>query len=299
MNSRSDIPVVIYDYLYELLDYVYNNRGSYTGIDFSNFNWGQLQNFYAEVIGPIACIKRGILLGIIDTAALGGAKIYMPPDSERLYDYKIIVGSDEHLISAKIAKGVSNQVKPQFVIPYITENNLTSTIEYGVLRSLADDRGRKATVHGPFYTWQIIQSNNEITNTCIADINSNYTSGSKSNNKISDPSIWQNFVDVHISSKKSELNIKNVTYGEVRYQCEQLIEKWSKSGTQNRILKEIFEIYLNKSRVIYVKLDLNKRTGKPTFSASAGGGATLIRNLYLRTSNYATRTADRIGFQVS
>ena len=33
--------------------------------------------------------------------------------------------------------------------------------------------------------------------------------------------------------------------------------------------------------------------------ASAGGGSSLVRNLFLRSSNYATRTADRIGFQVS
>jgi hypothetical protein len=301
LNSRNDIPGELFDYLYELLDYAYEGYGNYSGIVMDNFPWGQIQNSFGEVIGALACARNrdGVLSGIVNTAGLGGAKIYMPPDSERLYDYKIIVGSDEHLISAKSAKGVSNQVKPQFVIPYITENNLTSTIEYGVLRSLADDRGRKATVHGPFYTWRIIQSNNEITDACIADINTNYTSGSQSNKKISDPSIWQNFVNTHIPSKKSKSNIKNVTYGELRYQCEQSIESWSKNGTQNRVLKEIFEVFLNKSRIIYVKLDLNKTTGRPTLTASVGGGTTLLRNLYLRTSNYATRTADRIGFQVS
>lgn len=299
LNSRSDIPGELFDYLFELLDYVDNGAGNYTGIKMDAFPWGQIQNYYAEVIGPIACIKRGILNNIINTAGIGNATIYMPPDSERLYDYKLIVGNDEYLISAKSARGVSNQVKPQFVIPYIDDYNLTTTIEYRVLQSLADERGRKATVHGPFYTWKIIQSNNELTESCIADINSNYTSGSQSNNRISDPTIWQNFVNVHIPSKQSEVNIKNVTYGEIRFQCEQLIEKWSKNGPQNGVLKKIFEIYLNKSRVIYVKLDLNKRSGTPTFTASAGGGATLLRNLYLRSSNYATRTADRIGFQVS
>jgi len=46
-------------------------------------------------------------------------------------------------------------------------------------------------------------------------------------------------------------------------------------------------------------MDVNKTTGIASFSSSAGGGSTLVRNLYLRSSNYATRTADRIGFQVS
>jgi hypothetical protein len=46
-------------------------------------------------------------------------------------------------------------------------------------------------------------------------------------------------------------------------------------------------------------MDLNKTSGTALFSASAGGGSSLVRNLFLRSSNYATRTADRIGFQVS
>jgi len=75
-----------------------------------DFSWGEIQSFYAEVIGPIACIKRGLLSGLINTAGLGGSSIYMPSDSERLYDYKLILGNDEHLISAKSARGVSNQV---------------------------------------------------------------------------------------------------------------------------------------------------------------------------------------------
>ena len=86
--GRTDIPGELFDYVNELLDYVNNGSGSYTGIDFSSFNWGQLQNYYAEVIGPIACCKRGLLNGLVDTLAIGSAKIFMPPDSERLYDIR-------------------------------------------------------------------------------------------------------------------------------------------------------------------------------------------------------------------
>ena len=100
-----------------------------------------------------------------------------------------------------------------------------------------------------------------------------------------------------MSFKKS--NPESITVGEVRYKCEQLIQNWSRVGNQNQVLKNIFNIYLNQSRVVYVKMDVNKTTGIASFSSSAGGGSTLVRNLYLRSSNYATRTADRIGFQVS
>lgn len=294
INSRNDIDGELFDYLYELLDYVYNGAGNYNGIQLTAFPWGQLQNYYAEVIGPIACIKRGILSGLINTTGISGAQIYMPPDSERLYDYKIIIGGDEHMISAKSAKGVSNQVKPQFVTS-ITEKsgklgNLQMTKEFNLLKIL----GENTVVAGALKGWSYIAPT-EMTPAAAQSIISVYR-GDGHNLKVPDPQALKPFIDKHITAKRS--NPGSVTVGEVRYKCEQLIQNWSKVGSQNIVLKNIFDIYLNESRVIYVKMDLNKTTGVPAFSASAGGGSTLVRNLYLRSSNYATRTADRIGFQV-
>ena len=291
LNSRNDIPGELFDYVFELLDYVDNGAGNYAGIKMDSFPWGQIQNYYAEVIGPIACIKRGILNNIINTAGIGNATIYMPPDSERLYDYKLIVGSDEYMISAKSAKGVSNQVKPQFVTAASRASGKLGSLETTKEFRLLDILGSETVVSGALNGWSLIQPN-EITPQASQSIISVYRGGNH-NTKIPNEELLKPFTDKYFSSRK------NITIGEVRYKCEQLIENWSKNGPQNGILKQIFEIYLNQSRVIYVKLDLNKRTGTPTFSASAGGGATLLRNLYLRSSNYATRTADRIGFQVS
>ncbi len=291
LNSRSDIPGELFDYLFELLDYVDNGAGNYTGIKMDAFPWGQIQNYFAEVIGPIACIKRGILNNIINTAGIGNATIYMPPDSERLYDYKLIVGSDEYLISAKSARGVSNQVKPQFVTAAANASgklgSLATTKEYQLLNIL----GSETVISGALKGWNLIQPD-EMSSQAAQSIISVYK-GANHSAKIPDGGLLKPFTDKYFPSRK------NLTVGEVRYKCEQLIEGWSKNGPQNGVLKQIFEIYLNQSRVIYVKLDLNKRSGTPTFTASAGGGATLLRNLYLRSSNYATRTADRIGFQVS
>jgi hypothetical protein len=291
LNSRSDIGGELFDYLFELLDYVDNGAGDYTGIKMDTFPWGQIQNYYAEVIGPIACIKRGILNNIINTAGIGNATIYMPPDSERLYDYKLIVGNDEYLISAKSAKGVSNQVKPQFVTAAANASgklgSLATTKEYQLLNIL----GSETVISGALKGWSLIHPD-EMSTQAAQSIVSVYRGGNHGA-KIPNEEILKPFTDKYFPSRK------NLTVGEVRYKCEQLIEGWSKNGPQNGVLKQIFEIYLNQSRVIYVKLDLNKRSGTPTFSASAGGGATLLRNLYLRSSNYATRTADRIGFQVS
>lgn len=295
INSRNDVDGELFDYLYELLEHSKKGTMDFSGIDFSGFPWGQLQNYYSEVIGPLACIHRSILNGIIPVIGLTGAKIYIPPDSETLYDYKLIVGNTEYLISAKSARGVSNQVKPQFVVDAV-RGKLTTTLEsssaYQLLQVLADYSVKEA----PFYGWQILQSAQEITSDALNDIAQNYAPRSKkSQDKIVNPEVWSPFIKKYFSGR----NVANITYGELRYKCENLIQTKSRSGNLNLNLKSIFQVYLNESRVIYVKLDLNKTNGHPSFSASAGGGSTLVRRLYLRSSNYANRISDRIGFQVS
>lgn len=295
LNSRYDIPGELFDYLYELLDYVDNGYGNFSGIKMDEFPWGQIQNYYAEVIGPIACIKRGILNGIVNSAGLSGSTIYIPPDSEKIYDYKIISGKDEYLISAKSASGVSNQVKPQFVTEIVKNSPNTISLQRSLEFRLLDILGSNTVVSGALNGWNLIAPS-EMSSAAVQSIVSVYR-GERHNEKVPDPESLKTFIDKYFPSKKNNPSL--VTVGEVRYKCEQLIEKWSRGGVQNNNLKQIFEIYLNKSRVIYVKLDLNRRTGTPTFTASAGGGTSLVRNLYLRTSNYATRTSDRIGFQVS
>lgn len=311
INSRraSDVDGELFDYLYELLAYAKDGTQDYSDIVITDFPWGQIQNYYAEVIGPIACCYRSLLSRFVPEG-LGSATIYIPPDSERLYDYKLITGSNEYLISAKAAKGVSNQVKPQFVVDAVSgllPYNLSSSTAFQLLQILKDN----TVILGAFKGWQLIQPT-EITNACINDVILHY-GGASSNTRIKQESlpIWDLFVRKHLphrvttktegtgKDRRTVSTIETATYGELRYKCEQLIETWSKSGVQNTDLKAIFNVYLNQSRVIYVKMNLNKTSGIASFSADGGSGSSLVNNLYLRTSNYATRTADKIGFQVS
>ena len=296
INNRpsSDINGELFDYLYQLINYAKTGVHDYTGIYLTGFPWGQVQNYFAELLGPLVCCNRSILSSIIPTS-LGSAKIYIPPDSERLYDYKLIVGTNEYLISAKSARGVSNQVKPQFVVKSGEESGklglLQNTTEFNLLRIL----GNETVVSGALKGWGLIAPN-EMPPDAIQSIISVYR-GESHGRRLPDPSLLVPFVTRHMPSRLGQID--SITVGEIRYKCEQLIQNWSKSGGPNNILKQIFNIYLNESRVIYVKMDINKTDGRPTFTASAGGGSNLVNSLYLRSSNYATRTADRIGFQVS
>ena len=285
INSRTDISGELFDYLYELLDYAKNGAGSYTGIDFTGFPWGEIENYYSETIGPLAAIHRGILTPFV-SGGVGSASIYVPPDSETLYDYALRVGRNEYKISAKSARGVSNQVKPQFVTAAAEASgqlgNLANSKEFQLLRIL----GSNSVINGAFLGWQLIQTDNALSPAAVNSVLTNRF----------DPLAFYSFVEKYMPDKKAR--IESVTMGQVRYKCEQLIENWSKSGTPNQNLRSIFNLYLNESRVIYVKMSLNRTSGTASFTADAGGGSRIVNRLYLRTSNYAERTADRIGFQV-
>jgi hypothetical protein len=282
----------LYDYLIEIVEYANGGQSNLTGIKTQGFPWGTIQSYFGEVIGPLACIKRNLLsnLGI----NLSGASIFMPPSSVALYDYKLIAGNKEYLISAKSGKGVANQVKPQFVIDAVDATlptNLKNSAAYNLLKILKDN----TVVRGAFLGWQSIQPSTDgtLTDACIADVIANYTSGPRSLNKLANPSVWQAFVKKHFPNRK----LQTITYGQVRYKCETLIQSASKSNSLHADLKSIFEYYLNESRVIYVKLTLTLPIGTPSFTVINVDGVKKVNSLELRSSNDSqSRTSDKIGF---
>jgi hypothetical protein len=295
LNDREDIDGELFDYLHQLLNYAKVGSHDYAGIKMDGFPWGELVKDFGEVLGPIICVKnrRGILNSIVPTSELSSAQIYIPAFGEPIYDYKIISGKSEHLISAKSARSVTNQIKPQYVIP-VVQGKLTQILLMSDAYKLLSILANYSVKQGPFYGWQLLQNTSELTAECIGDIETNYSPrNKKSTDIISNYEIWKPFLKKYFSGRK------RITYGQLRHKCEQLIENKSKIGPLNINLKEIFKVYLNESRVIYVKTGINFNTGVPSFTASAGGGSTLIRRLYLRSSNSSpTRLGDKIGFQI-
>jgi hypothetical protein len=295
LNQRTDIDGELFDYLHDLLNYAKLGSQDYAGIKMDGFPWGELIKDFGEVLGPIVCIKnrRGLLTNIIPTSELSSAQIYMPSFGEPIYDYKIISGKSEHLISAKSARAITNQIKPQFVLP-VVQGKLSPTLLISDAYKLLTVLSNYSVKQGPFYGWQLLQNTTELTPNAINDMEINYAPRNKrSTDLISDYEVWKPFLKKYFSGRK------RISYGQIRYKCEQLIENKSKTGPFNINLKEIFKIYLNESRVIYVKTNINSNTGVPSFTASAGGGSTIIRKLYLRSSNSSpTRLGDKMGFQI-
>jgi len=295
LNDRSDIDGELFDYLHQLLDYAKVGSHDYAGIKMDGFPWGELIKDFGEVLGPIVCIKnrRGIMNSIIPTSELSSAQIYIPSFAEPIYDYKIISGKSEHLISAKSARPVTNQIKPQFVIP-VVQGKLSQILLMSDAYKLLSILANYSIKQGPFYGWQLLQNTSELTAGCISDMETYYAPrNKKSSDIVHNYEIWKPFLKKYFSGRKG------TTYGQLRYKCEQLIESKTKTGTLNINLKEIFKVYLNESRVIFVKTNINSNTGVPSFAASSGGGSTIVKRLYLRSSNSSpTRQGDKMGFQI-
>jgi hypothetical protein len=280
----------LYDYLFEVMEHARIGTNNFSGIKMDGFPWGSIQSYFGEVAGPVAAIRRGILNTIIP--GVSGARIYMPPSSVALYDYKLLVGNHEYLISAKAGKGVSNQVKPQLVLDSV-DSKLTASEKGTKAYNLLSILKSESVIRGAFSAAQLFE--NTLTPAALNDAQINYNAAAKSSTKLDQQSIsiWQPFI-----TKRSMGTPSNVTYGQLRYQCEKIIQEQSKQGTLNTDLKKIFQKYLEESRVIYVKMSISTTTGYPTFTSS-NGGVELVRNLYLRTSNDQNRSADKMGFQVS
>lgn len=288
----------LYDYLIELVEFAYKNTRDFGGIVFEGFNWGEIRSSFAELIGPLVCIHhQSVLSGL--GINLSSAQIYIPPNSEPLYDYKLITNNAEYLISAKSGQGVANQVKPRFIVNAvdgILPTNLKSSVAYQLIKILNE----YSIVMGPFRGWQLIQPKNSIqlTPEAIADIIQNYSDASKSVNKLKNPDLFLPFIEVHFPNQSSEIQRKNITYGQVRYKCETLIQTASKTGQLNQDLKKIFNYYLNYSRVIYVKMAIQEANGIPSFSSiiSSGTDVKTVSQAELRSSNDQNRHKDKMGY---
>jgi hypothetical protein len=137
----------------------------------------------------------------------------------------------------------------------------------------------------------------------ISSILSVYRVNTDSNKSIPDLQLILPFIDRFkgsypaMSGKKPQ----DMSVGLIRYVCEQEIAKWSTTPTANANLKNIFEKYLNQTRVIYVKMTANA-SQNPSFSASSTtelNSVSRVLRVAIRTKNGVERIDDKIGYQVS
>lgn len=307
-RDSGEIGGELYEYLMAILNYVKNGITSFDDIQKEGLPWGEITSYFGELAGPLACVNGRCsgLSQIIPSPS--SCKIYMPSDSVALYDYKLINSStgEEYMISAKQGGSVSNTVKPQFVVGPLnaitSDSNLTrlkGTLAYRILQILTDNEAKS----GPFYAYQAIYPQ-ILTSNMISSIMSVYRFNTDSTKKIPDPQLLMPFINQVknsysvMSGKKPE----NMTVGLLRYVCEQEIAKWSGTPTANSDLKNIFEKYLNQTRVIYVRMSASS-SQNPSFSVVSSSQMNTVSRVFsvrLRSKNDSvSRVDDKVGYQVS
>lgn len=294
----------LYEYLLATLNLAKTGSANFIDIQKNDLPWGEITSYFGELAGALACLTNhcvGISKIIPNPLS---CKIYFPDDSVPLYDYKLISTNAEYMISSKASKSSSNVVKPQFVINPLNSivndsklQNLKRTLSYKILEVLANNQNRT----GPFYAYQII--NPELmTDTMISSILSVYKTNEDGEKIVPNYKIIEPFVN-KLKNSQQLLQLKNekdTNVGLIRFICEKEIEKWSKTSTINSHLKQIFQKYLDYTRVIYVKMSASI-TQNPSFSSFSGESESVktINSLYLRSKNDTkTRVDDKMGFQI-
>lgn len=112
----------------------------------SSVEINEIKNYFAEVAGPILLMKSSLISGLNKTSKV----FYSTSDTERLYDFKLMVGNKETLISNKQLTGGTNTLKPGDVIRLVDDDpELTKkwkkTKYYNVFKTLDDNN----VVSGP------------------------------------------------------------------------------------------------------------------------------------------------------
>ena len=87
-----------------------------TGLKSADIN--EIKNYFAEVAGPILMLADKAVPGISPSSQV----FYSDSDTERLYDFKLVINRKEFLISNKQLKGGTNTLKPGDVIRLVDED---------------------------------------------------------------------------------------------------------------------------------------------------------------------------------
>jgi hypothetical protein len=303
--SRTDITGELEEYLIALVDFVENGTEP-TGFDTSDLPISDIRNDFGECIGPIYCLKRGLIHNLGVNAA---SKIFIPLRSnEPLVDYYIIAGNAPFTkrikVSAKSEGVSSNTLKVGELIPLIQENSaLLSeftnqyTEQYQIMKFLHEEDYTRGPIKCAEYLRMISKE----------ALNSVYNLPSMFS-KIPNPELFLTLIqkDPFLSPKvnKSSTQIKNnnysgvnITLSEISYACERLIVKYSQDFSNSSKFTTIVKKALANDMFF---VHLNIIGGIPNFSIKTANGVSgqTIANLKFRTKNGYQFKKEKLGFAV-
>jgi len=281
IKTRPDIVGDLKEYLLALVDFSITNSRDFSGIDISSLPMSDIIKDFGEVIGPIHCIKRG--LSEYNIGVSSSSRIFIPvAPNEPLLDYYIITSSNNRIkVSAK-AKGTSNTLKVNDLVPPILNNPIlfrkySDDLEFNVMRTIYEN----SMVSGPIKACGILGI---IGQNAVSSVSSEPA-------QIPDIKLFNNLIQ-----KDSRLkNEKKISTKQISFLCEKEIINYSKQALKSNKFTNIVRDVL-KNEIYFVKLSISN--GIPTFLVQATSGESSINNLTFRTKNGYDSKSDKLGFRL-
>ena len=284
IKNRGDIKGELQEYLLDLVDYVTSGSGGLTGYKFTELPMAYIRNDFGEALGPIFCIKYGLIgknLGVNASSTIS----FPGSGAAQLLDYIINTPTKRIKVSAK-SKGTANTLKMVSLVPTIlNDSNLSakhaSSLEFRLMNTINSNNTNMGAIQGCVLIGAISQQ-------AAASV-----SGLRGNSaSISDISkqLFGNLIlnDARLKSSKT------ITLRNIAYVCEKKIVEFSKKTMVSKKFTEIVKDVLN-NEVFYVKLDIDN--GIPKFNIVSTSDRT-ISGLHFRNKNGYDSTSDKLGFKI-
>jgi hypothetical protein len=275
IQSRSDITGDLETYLLDLVNYSYTGTASFGGYDIRDLPLADIIKYFGEVLGPIHCLKRGLLTKFNLGVGLS-TKILIPTSTtEPLLDYYLVKQDGKRIpISAK-STGTSNPLKVDIIVNKIKNSptllrKYQNTTEFRILDAINNN----TMMDGPFVGAMLL---GEITDQAAA------LAISSRGGIIQNTQPFQNLIRTD-----SRLSI-------LSYVCEKKIVQYSRSnsGKFTNMIKDTLA-----EEIVFVKLTINPMTKTPQFEALKASGSYGIGLVKLRSKNGYASKSDKLGFQL-
>ena len=248
------------------------------GYKFTELPMASIRNDFGEAIGPIFCLKSGLInknLGVNASSTIS----FPGSGAAQLLDYIIGTSTKQIKVSAK-SKGTANTLKMASLVPQVNPK-FQSTTEFQLMSIINSNTMNIGPIQG----------------CALIGVISQQAAGSVGGLRGNDAQLTdvskQLFANLIMND--SELrNRKNITLRNIAYVCEKKLVEYSKKSTVSNKFTEIVKDVLD-NEVFYVKLDIDN--GIPRFNIASTSDRT-ISNLVLRNKNSYNRPSDKLGFKV-
>ena len=278
IKNRGDIKGELQEYLLDLVDYVSSGSGGLVGYKFTELPMASIRNDFGEAIGPIFCLKSGLInknLGINASSTVS----FPGSGSAQLLDYIISTSTKQIKVSAK-SKGTANTLKMTSLVSQVNPK-FQSTTEFQLMSTINSNSMNMGPIQG----------------CALVGVISRQAAGSvgglRGNDAVISDVSKQLFANLIMND--SELrNRKTITLRNIAYVCEKKLVEYSKKSMVSKKFTEIVKDILD-NEIFYVKLDIDN--GIPRFNVASTSDRT-ISNLVLRNKNSYNRPSDKLGFKV-